>query len=160
MITEVTSITGEKVWEDDTVVSRAENAVDGSIDFGSIRYTAPGTYNYIIREVQGDDDKVTYDTTEYQVTVEVTESEGRLVATITYHTEDGEVPVFVNKVDAVDPEQPTTPTNLGKPTSPGESGNSELPASGEESYIWIGVIVMLSGLGLVISERFLSGKRN
>ena len=77
-------------------VSTGQNKADGSIEFRPITYHQAGTYTYIIREVDGKLANVSYDKTEYTVTVEVTDKDGRLEAAVTYHTADGKAPVFGN----------------------------------------------------------------
>lgn len=52
---------------DDTVVT-ATNAADGTVSFGGITFTKPGTYNYVLSEVDGGKPGVDYDTTGYNVT--------------------------------------------------------------------------------------------
>ena len=47
----------------------------GSGTFDSILYTTPGDYEYHIRQLSGTDQNITYDATEYDVTVRVTNAE-------------------------------------------------------------------------------------
>lgn len=56
-------------------------AQDHKVVFDAIDYTAAGDYTYTIAEKAGGAVNTTYDTTEHQVTVHVTESDGKLVAT-------------------------------------------------------------------------------
>ena len=71
----------------------AVNDAGGKVDFGSIRYEMPGTYRYHITEMIPDDadklDNVTYDTTDFEVLVNVSQLAGatELVAQITYNGE-------------------------------------------------------------------------
>ena len=51
----------------DTVIT-ATNAADGTVSFGGITFTKPGTYNYVLSEVDGGKPGVDYDTTGYNVT--------------------------------------------------------------------------------------------
>lgn len=75
------------------IISVATNKADGTIDFGPIQYTAAGTYNYKVSEVGGSASGITYDKTEYNVSVNVVENSGILVATVNYP--DGDI-VFNN----------------------------------------------------------------
>lgn len=50
------------------VVATAKNAADGTVSFGGITFTKPGTYNYVLSEVEGGKPGVDYDTTGYNVT--------------------------------------------------------------------------------------------
>ena len=84
----------------------ATNDANGMVVFPAIGYTEPGTYQYAIAEVKGDKSDVTYDESEYAVTVTVEDNgEGSLVATVAY--EGGNAPVFTNTYNA--PETPASP---------------------------------------------------
>ncbi len=66
------------------VLGTVTHNANGEFSFEAIKYIAPGTYTYKVTEVQGSLERVTYDKTEYTVTVEVTDNgEGKLVATVT-----------------------------------------------------------------------------
>ena len=68
------------------------NDADGQFFFGPMTFTKPGTYEYQVSEVAGGLGGVAYDTTVYNVTVEVTDNgRGALEATTTMATagEDG-----------------------------------------------------------------------
>lgn len=84
----------------------ATNDVNGMVVFPAIQYGEAGTYQYTIAEVKGDESDVTYDESEYAVTVTVEDNgEGSLVATVAY--EGGDAPVFTNTYNA--PEAPASP---------------------------------------------------
>lgn len=84
----------------------ATNDANGMVVFPAIDYKEPGTYQYTIAEVKGDKSDVTYDESEYAVTVTVKDNgEGSLVATVAY--EGGNAPVFTNTYNA--PEAPASP---------------------------------------------------
>lgn len=84
----------------------ATNDANGMVAFPAIDYKEPGTYRYTIAEVKGDKSDVTYDESEYAVTVTVEDNgEGSLVATVAY--EGGNAPVFTNMYNA--PEGPASP---------------------------------------------------
>ena len=70
-------------------VATGANRADGIIDFSSIIYTSSGTYTYTVTENTGTDADITYDTSEYTVTVAVTfDSNGSLTTNIAY-SKDG-----------------------------------------------------------------------
>ena len=84
----------------------ATNDANGMVVFPAIQYGEAGTYQYAIAEVKGDESDVTYDESEYAVTVTVEDNgEGSLVATVAY--EGGNAPVFTNTYNA--PEAPASP---------------------------------------------------
>lgn len=84
----------------------ATNDVNGMVVFPAIQYGEAGKYQYTIAEVKGDESDVTYDESEYAVTVTVKDNgEGSLVATVAY--EGGNAPVFTNTYNA--PEAPASP---------------------------------------------------
>lgn len=73
------------VYEDGVVVSTGENAADGTITFKPITYTAAGVHHYTVVEVKGGDENISYDASEYTVTVTVTDDgNGNLVASVAY----------------------------------------------------------------------------
>ena len=84
----------------------ATNDANGMVAFPAIQYGEAGTYQYTIAEVKGDESDVTYDESEYAVTVTVEDNgEGSLVATVAY--EGGNAPVFTNTYNAS--EAPASP---------------------------------------------------
>lgn len=93
---------------------KAVNDADGSISFEKLTYSKAGTYQYTLSEVKGSLSDVTYDTTDYEVTVKVTldEENNRLKAVTTY-TKNGQKvssPVFTNvKKRAAASTKKTTP---------------------------------------------------
>ena len=65
-------------------VGTVVNDANGSIDFGAITFTQPGTFVYEITEVNGGETGFIYDSSAYKVTVVVTDnSEGLLYANYT-----------------------------------------------------------------------------
>lgn len=96
--------------ENGDVVAGGVNDADGNIHFDTITYAAAGVYTYTIREVNAGATGITYDTTEYTVTVTVTDDgngvltaavsypEGGLVFTNTYIPEKVQVTLDANKV--------------------------------------------------------------
>ncbi|WP_346707433.1 FctA domain-containing protein [Massilistercora timonensis] len=78
------------------LISEAVNDETGKIVFDKIDYDQVGTFHYVISEIPGDVQGMTYDEKAYNVTVDVTDTlKGYLEATITYEDSDG-APVFVN----------------------------------------------------------------
>ena len=83
------------------VIDTAKNSADGSISFAAIIYSDTGsrTFEYIIREVQGKDGGVSYDSATYEVQVHVTDDRaGNLSATVQYP--ESTPPVFENFYEA------------------------------------------------------------
>ena len=93
------------------VLQTIRNGADGDINF-VLDYTEMGTYEYTISEVipEGADENnvknhITYDTTEYEVTVTVTKGTGKLDTAVTYGGTDPTVPpTFINKYSTTLPE--------------------------------------------------------
>ena len=71
------------VMEGDTVVSTGTNAADGTISFKPITYTAPGEHTYVISELSGNLQGVTYSGVTYTIKVTVVDDDGQLKATVT-----------------------------------------------------------------------------
>ncbi len=91
------ALTGEGAYSE-TVA----NAADGSITFAPFHYTQEDKdkdYYYTVTEVQGTDERVTYDGTVYRVTVHVTDNgDGTMTAekTITVNGEPADAITFAN----------------------------------------------------------------
>lgn len=93
------------------VLRTIRNGADGDINF-VLDYAETGIYEYTISEVvpEGADennvkDHITYDTTEYEVTVTVTKGTGKLDTAVTYGGTDPTVPpTFTNKYSTTLPE--------------------------------------------------------
>ncbi len=81
-----------------------ENAADGTVSFGTIKFSEAGTYVYKINEVTGTIAGVTYDTESVTATVTVVydEASGKLSATVSYEKggKTGNTFTFVNKYKA------------------------------------------------------------
>lgn len=91
------------------VLQTTKNGANGNINF-VLDYTKMGTYKYFISEVipEGAEnnvkDHITYDTTEHEVKVVVTNGEGKLNATVTYDGTSSAPPTFTNKYSTTLPE--------------------------------------------------------
>ena len=70
--------------QDGTVKGKVTSNGDGSINFDRITYNNPGEFDYVIREVQGTDSAITYDTSTKRVHVSVTRVGSKLQANVTY----------------------------------------------------------------------------
>ena len=102
------------------VAATATNDATGNITFAPQMFDKAGEYQYSIREVKGNIEHVTYDTTEFTVKVVVEDNlMGNLVANVEYQSE----PVFENTYT------PPTP-NPGVPAEPD-------PEPGDEHKIHI-----------------------
>ena len=83
--------------KDGNVLQTVANAANGGFSFDSITYDQAGTYEYVISEVKGDAEGVTYDETTYAVKVVVTDGgEGKLNVTELTYNGKAELPVFAN----------------------------------------------------------------
>lgn len=84
--------------ENGNVVATAHNDAEGKVNFDALKYDEAGTHTYVVREAKGSLDGVTYDASEYVVTVSVTDDgSGRLSAKAT--SADGQI-VFKNAYSA------------------------------------------------------------
>ena len=73
--------------QDGTVKGKVTSNGDGSINFDRITYNTQGEFDYVIREVQGTDSAITYDTSIKRVHVSVTRDGSKLQANVTYPDE-------------------------------------------------------------------------
>ena len=84
------------------VLQTVTNDADGNVSF-HVEYNKAGEYRYTISEVVPEDaennvkDHITYDTTEHDVMVTVTNGEGKLEAVVTYDNGSSTSPTFTNK---------------------------------------------------------------
>lgn len=91
------------------VLQTIRNGADGDINF-VLDYTKTGIYEYAISEVipagaeNNVKDHITYDMTEHEVEVVVTNGEGKLNATVTYDGASSTPPTFTNKYSTTLPE--------------------------------------------------------
>lgn len=91
------------------VLQTTKNGADGDINF-VLDYTKTGTYKYIISEVvpEGAEnnvkDHITYDRTDYKVTVNVSNGTNQLDTTVTYGEGSSTPPTFINKYSTTLPE--------------------------------------------------------
>lgn len=100
-------LTGKDLSEGDysfTLVNKADasesytasNDAEGNVVF-NFTIEEAGTFKYVLSEVEGNDEKTTYDDSEYEITVNVTsDGNGYLTWVVTYGTENGTAPVFEN----------------------------------------------------------------
>lgn len=91
------------------VLKTTKNDANGNINF-VLDYTEEGTYKYFISEVvpegavNGVKDHITYDTTEHEVEVVVTNGKGKLNAAVTYDGTSSTPPTFTNRYSTTLPE--------------------------------------------------------
>lgn len=109
----------------------------GSGSFASIEYTVPGDYVYRVYQIAGKNDGMTYDTSTYQVTVRVVNTEtGGLTAEIWAVKNDSDQKVdsinFDNQYD--NGQEPAAPADPGNGNGSGNTGgNSGNDGSGGNS---------------------------
>lgn len=133
----------------------ATNDANGMVVFPAIQYGEAGTYQYTIAEVKGDESDVTYDESEYAVTVTVEDNgEGSLVATVAY--EGGNAPVFTNTYNA--PETPASPGD--GPTSVVDALVSGSAKTGDYLLVIAGVAaaVAAAAAAVAVVSRRKNGK--
>ncbi|MGI6117638.1 MAG: Cna B-type domain-containing protein, partial [Bilifractor sp.] len=69
---------------DGNILQTKNNDADGNVEFDAISFKEAGTYTYTVSETPGTDSGINYDTTEYTVTVNVSNNSGTLSANTTY----------------------------------------------------------------------------
>ncbi|MBQ7779487.1 MAG: hypothetical protein IJ404_03235 [Clostridia bacterium] len=117
------------VWTKGTSpIATTENAADGAIVFNAGTVNKAGTYRYIVTERNTGNAGITFDTTEWQVTVNVTDNQHGVlsVSSVTFVDEDGQQSsmVFVNTYTATGDvlKLQGTKTLTGRTLSDGEFG--------------------------------------
>lgn len=120
------------------LISEAANDENGSVIFDKIDYDEPGTFNYVVYEVGGDAEGVTYDENRYDVTVSVKDSEkGYLTADVT----GDEGLTFVNVY-----EKPEAPAKTDDGDGPAKTSDNATPGM-------LMLIFAASGAGLVALRK-------
>lgn len=66
------------------LLQTATNEADGSINFAAINYSQAGTFNYVIKEIPGQEDGYTYDAKDVKVTVKVVDVLGEKFGSVSY----------------------------------------------------------------------------
>ena len=95
---------------------------DGNITFNKLTYETAGTYKYEVSEVQEVPTGYTADTVKHEVTVEVADKDGQLVATVKYAEADKDGIVFANQYKPLATEAQIT----AKKTVNGEAAKGSL----------------------------------
>ena len=113
------------------VIDTRTNAADGAVTFDNLSFDEAGTYTYQVREVQGNESGVTYDTKTATYTVKVEDKDGQL--TVTSVTADGsdKAPVFTNVYTPGEPDEPVKPDKPSKPSTPARVIKSLIPQTGD-----------------------------
>ena len=115
------------------LVALGTNDAKGVLTFNEIKFSAVGTYTLTVSETAGTAANVTYDTTKFQVTVEVTNVDGELVAEVTYPTDGVK---FVNTYE-----------------------NKEVPDTGDHSNVSLFMILAVVSLGACVALVMLLKKK-
>ena len=131
---------------EDGTVYQAKNNAAGSVAFPALTFTEPGTYVYTISEVNDKQANVTYDTTTYNVVVNVVDDgQGNLVATVAY--DGGAAPTFKNSY--TEPPAPT-PTPGGGATTPKNPVVKLFSKTADDAGLMLGAAAVAAGLALVV----------
>ncbi len=134
-----------------SVVSTATNDATGAVAFDDIEYTLPGEWTYTIREVNDEQEDVTYDSSVYTVVVTVTDAgDGKLAASYVVTDAQGAASsaTFTNSVEPKVPARPTTPTTPTR-TVVRTSKKAALPATGDASVLASAMGLVAAGAGCV-----------
>lgn len=83
--------TFELVDQSGATVATGKNDASGNVELGTVKFTEPGTFTYIIREAKGSLGGVNYDAAEYKATAGVTDNgDGTLAVTWSFATAAGD----------------------------------------------------------------------
>lgn len=103
------------LFDADKKAIQTKNNTGGLVIFDRLMFDKEGIYTYYIMEHVGDIEDMVYDTSVYEVTIVVTEKDGKLEAVVSYErngTAYDDTPAFVNRTRE-DPEIPGTSDGNG-----------------------------------------------
>lgn len=150
--------------ENGIVIDTASNAEDGSITFSPITYDRPGEHDYVITEVPGSEEGLTYDSAAYTVHVSVTDDTnvGSLVTAWSYG--EAGAPVFHNSFvpPVVDePADEGAPTDgKPKPAEPAAAAsNAIVPDTGDATAPATAALLAILGAAATTSAVLTGRKR-
>ena len=142
--------------EDGTVIDEATNDQDGQVMFKSIGFESAGTYKYVIAEKNDKQKNIIYDTTEYGVTIEVTDDgEGSLNAVV--HYDQGVPPTFMNKY--VKPAEPKPEEPKQETPKPSEPEQINTVQTGDKTPLTGTVVILAAALAAMIGAAGFAGKK-
>ena len=125
-----------------TTVANAKNVATGEVIFKDVVFEKAGTYKFIVKETKGSDETITYDESELELVVEVTDNgEGQLVATATFVNGETFKNTFTPPV-VPNPEVPTPTTP--EPSISTTEGQPGLPNTGQASTFVTTVLAFLA----------------
>lgn len=132
-----------------TTVANAKNGATGEVIFKDVVFEKAGTYKFKVKETKGSDETITYDESELELVVEVTDNgEGQLVAKATFV--DGET--FKNTFTPEEVTTTTTTTTTSEePSTSTTEGQPGLPNTGQASTFvttFLAFLALLAAGGL------------
>lgn len=72
------------LYENGTLLETVANGDGGIVMFRPIAYETPGVHDYVVRELPGSEDTLTYDAREFHVRVSITEEDSDLLCNVEY----------------------------------------------------------------------------
>ena len=110
------------------IVHTVTNKIDGKVTFPAITLSEPGEFTYKIREVQGLDSTVKYDDSTISATFQVSDQEGKLVASEVVYSPDAEFENIVEETTTTTEESTsTTSTEISTTTTEEPTTTTEAP---------------------------------
>lgn len=109
-------VIASKSLKDVPFLFKPEAMANAVVPYGELRFTEAGTYTYTVREVPGGTSRMSYDTTEYTLTIEVVldeDSNTYQVKSWQFTAGNREYPTLLNIVNTYRTYHPSTPS---KPT--------------------------------------------
>lgn len=144
---------------DGNVVSEAVNDANGGVTFKTLDFDKADTYKYTISETNDAQEYITYDETEYEVTITVKDDrEGNLTAKVSYG--DEESIVFINEYDEPEEPEPETPEEPDEPEKETEEEpKSDIPQTGDSSPVIPLAILMIASTVCVVEVLYIRRRR-
>lgn len=142
---------GEGIKDYTTGIWKAKNQANGTVRFPDITFTKPGTYEFSVKEEQGNAANISYSKKRFDVVVNVKEVDSKLVTDIQYIEHNGDTGKVVTKPTFNNVYEKTT-TTTSKPKDPKDPNTPETGDTQESIYLFA-LLALVSTIAVIILHK-------